>query len=87
MCTLKASLPVFKGADGTCNAYYLSVEDRDLWNLIDAIKRLEIQMFGLQYSQQKEEFEGKILLGSSYIQAAAATSRHASKKLVAIPIE
>jgi hypothetical protein len=40
----------------------ICVEDRDLWNLIDAIKKLELATFGLSYSLRKEEFKAKKFL-------------------------
>ena len=38
------------------------VEDRDLWNLIDAIADAEDRHFGLRYSRIKDEIKGKKLL-------------------------
>ncbi|MGA2436339.1 MAG: DUF3800 domain-containing protein [Bryobacteraceae bacterium] len=40
----------------------VSVQDRDLWNLISAIKEAELLFFGLRYSYYKEEFKGKKFL-------------------------
>ena len=40
----------------------VSVEDRDLWNLIEAIKDAEERCFGLRYSHKKEEVKGKKFL-------------------------
>jgi len=49
----------------------VSVEDRDLWNLIEAIKALELRMFGLPYSVQKEEFKAKKFLKRKVFRLAA----------------
>lgn len=38
------------------------IEDRDIWNLIDAINITEENILGLRYSQEKEEFKGKKFL-------------------------
>lgn len=40
----------------------IAVEDRDLWNLIDDIKRIEREAFGLAYSREKDEIKGKKIL-------------------------
>lgn len=49
----------------------ISVEDRDLWNLIDAIKDAEERFFGLRYSKYKEEFKGKKFLKRKVFRLAA----------------
>ena len=40
----------------------VAVEDRDVWNLIDAIKDAEERIFGLRYSREKEEIKGRKFL-------------------------
>jgi hypothetical protein len=40
----------------------IAVEDRDVWNLIDAIKDAEVRVLGLRYSREREEVKGKKFL-------------------------
>jgi hypothetical protein len=40
----------------------ISVEDRDLWNLIDAINDAEERILGMRYGRQRGEFKGKTFL-------------------------
>ena len=49
----------------------ISVEDRDLWNLIEAITDAEERCFGLRYSRLKEEFKGKKFLKRKVFRHAA----------------
>ena len=49
----------------------VSVEDRDLWNLIEAIKDAEERCFGLRYSRMKEEVKGKKFLKRKVFRHAA----------------
>jgi hypothetical protein len=49
----------------------VTVEDKDLWNLIDEIKRLEVEAFGLLYTREKEEIKGKRILKRKVFRHAA----------------
>ncbi|MGH7653636.1 MAG: DUF3800 domain-containing protein [Gemmatimonadaceae bacterium] len=49
----------------------IAVEDRDLWNLIDDMMRLEREAFGLVYSRQKDEIKGKKILKRKVFRHAA----------------
>lgn len=49
----------------------ICVEDRDLWNLIEAITAAEDRHFGLRYSRIKEEIKGKKLLKRKAFRHAA----------------
>lgn len=49
----------------------VSVEDRDLWNLIEAINDAEERHFGLRYSHFKEEIKGKKFLKRKVFRHAA----------------
>ena len=49
----------------------VSVEDRDLWNLIEAIRDAEELSFGLRYSHIKDEFKGKKFLKRKVFKHAA----------------
>ena len=40
----------------------LCVEDRDVWNLIGALKNAEERLLGVRYSREKEEIKGKKFL-------------------------
>lgn len=40
----------------------VAIEDRDLWNLIQAIQECEIRHFGMRYSKGHNELKGKKLL-------------------------
>ena len=49
----------------------VSVEDRDAWNLIEAIKDAEERIFGVRYSRQKGEIKGKKFLKKKVFRHAA----------------
>jgi hypothetical protein len=57
----------------------VAVEDRDVWNLIDALKNAEERAFGTRYSHEHDEIKGKKILKRKVF-------RHASQ-LPAIPEE
>jgi hypothetical protein len=54
------------GHDGKLSPYEVlagvSVEDRELWNLITAIQQIEIECFGRRYSEGASELKGKKIL-------------------------
>lgn len=53
----------------------MSVEDRDLWNLIQAVQDAEIRNFGTRYSQGQRELKAKkILKKKTFRQARQAQS-------------
>ena len=49
----------------------VAVEDREVWNLIDAIKDAEERILGLRYSRAKEEVKGKKFLKRKIFRQAA----------------
>lgn len=49
----------------------IAVEDRDVWNLIDAIKDAEQRILGLRYSREKDEVKGKKFLKRKAFRQAA----------------
>jgi hypothetical protein len=49
----------------------ISVKDRDVWNLIEAVHNAEDNCFGLRYGRYKEEFKGKKFLKRKVFQHAA----------------
>ena len=54
------------GHDGKASPHEVlagvSVEDRELWNLISAIQQIEIECFGRRYSEGVSELKGKKIL-------------------------
>jgi hypothetical protein len=58
----------------------IAVQDRDVWNLIDAIKRSEIQCFGLHYTRQHEEIKGKKFLKRKVFRHAGQLPSIAAEK-------
>ena len=49
----------------------ITVEDRDLWNLVTALQDAEVRLFGRRYSAEERELKGKKLLkAKTYRQAA-----------------
>ena len=65
------------GHDQTASPYEvlagIAVEDRDLWNLIDAIKDVENRTFGIRYSRLKGEVKGKKFLKRKVFRHAEQT--------------
>lgn len=49
----------------------IAVEDRDLWNLIDALKRTEEREFGVRYRRNHGELKGKAILKRKTFRHAA----------------
>jgi hypothetical protein len=49
----------------------LAVEDRDLWNLITAIKQTELSCFGRRYAEQEHELKAKRILKTKVFRHAA----------------
>jgi hypothetical protein len=54
------------GQDHRCSPYEvlagIAVEDRDLWNLIQAVQEAELRHFGIRYSHGKRELKAKKIL-------------------------
>jgi hypothetical protein len=64
------------GIDGTSNNNYevlcgASIEDRDLWSLISALKNLEEKILGVRYSNQEREIKGRKFLNKSTFKQAS----------------
>lgn len=49
----------------------VSVEDRDLWNLVQAIHGAELEFFGMRYSEGQRELKAKKLLKTKTFRLAA----------------
>ena len=52
----------------------IAIEDRDVWNLIDAINGAEERILGLRYSREREEVKGKKFLKRKVFRLAALMS-------------
>lgn len=50
----------------------VSIEDRDLWNLITAVQQAEIEAFGRRYSEGPSELKAKKILKSKVFRHAAS---------------
>ncbi|MDX2040998.1 MAG: DUF3800 domain-containing protein [Acidobacteriota bacterium] len=48
----------------------IAIEDRDLWNLITAIQKAEIEYFGRRYSKEQHELKAKKILKSKVFRHA-----------------
>jgi len=49
----------------------MAVEDRDLWNLVQAVQDAEVRCFGRRYSAGRQELKGKKLLKRKTFRQAA----------------
>lgn len=49
----------------------MAVEDRDLWNLIQALRAAEIEHFGIRYTAERGELKAKKLLNTKTFRLAA----------------
>lgn len=61
-----------------CNSPYevlaaVAIEDRDLWNLIQAVQDAELRHFGMRYSHGERELKGKKILKKKVFRHAAYT--------------
>ncbi len=49
----------------------MAVEDRDLWNLVQAVQEAEVRCFGCRYTEGRQELKGKKLLKRKTFRLAA----------------
>ena len=49
----------------------MTVEDRDLWNLVQEVQEAEVRCFGCRYTEGRQELKGKKLLKRKTFRLAA----------------
>lgn len=65
----------------------LAIEDRDLWNLIQAVQQAEIEYFGRRYSQDAQELKAKRLLKAKTFRLAQRADEIPGEERVCLACE